>query len=82
MSGEKKRFLLRLDGDLYAAMEKWAADELRSVNAQMEFLLVEAARRAGRLQRRTSTPEAERPGEKGERQPAPPDTHDVATTGD
>jgi hypothetical protein len=44
--GEKKRFLLRLDGDLYAVMEKWAADELRSVNAQMEFLLVEARRRA------------------------------------
>jgi hypothetical protein len=30
-------------------MEKWAADELRSVNAQMEFLLAEAARHAGRL---------------------------------
>jgi len=65
LSGEKKRFLLRLDGELYSAMEKWAADELRSVNAQMEFLLVEAARRAGRLQRRTSTPEAVRLGEKG-----------------
>jgi len=82
LTGEKKRFLLRLDGDLYSAMEKWAADELRSVNAQMEFLLVEAARRAGRLQRRTSTPEAERLGEKGERRPAPPDTNDVATSGD
>jgi len=58
LTGEKKRFLLRLDGDLYSAMEKWAADELRSVNAQMEFLLVEAARRAGRLQRRSSSPEA------------------------
>lgn len=45
---EKKRFLLRLDGTLYDLLEKWAADELRSVNAQIEFLLLEAARRAGR----------------------------------
>lgn len=46
---EKKRFLLRLDAALYDALEKWAADELRSINAQMEFVLKEAARRAGRL---------------------------------
>lgn len=45
---EKKRFLLRLDADLYAALEKWAADELRSVNAQIEYLLRDAVRRAGR----------------------------------
>jgi hypothetical protein len=45
---EKKKFLLRLDADLYDALEKWAADDLRSVNAQMEYLLKEAARRAGR----------------------------------
>lgn len=46
---EKKKFLLRLDSELYAALEKWAADDLRSVNAQMEFLLMDAAKRAGRL---------------------------------
>ncbi|MDW8319804.1 MAG: hypothetical protein RMM08_00445 [Armatimonadota bacterium] len=45
---EKKRFLLRLDEELYRVLEKWAADELRSVNAQIEYLLKEAARRAGR----------------------------------
>jgi hypothetical protein len=39
---EKKRFLLRLDSELYAVLEKWAADELRSVNAQIEYLLAEA----------------------------------------
>ena len=44
----KKKFLLRIDPDLYAALEKWAADELRSVNAQMEFALREALRRPGR----------------------------------
>ena len=45
----KKRFLLRLNDDLYEVLEKWAADELRSVNAQIEYLLHEAARRAHRL---------------------------------
>lgn len=36
---QKKRFLLRLDPELYEIIEKWAADEFRSVNAQIEFLL-------------------------------------------
>jgi hypothetical protein len=46
---EKKKFLLRLDGDLFSALEKWAADDLRSVNAQIEFLLRDALRLGGRL---------------------------------
>ncbi|MEN6312145.1 MAG: Arc family DNA-binding protein [Acidobacteriota bacterium] len=46
---EKKKFLLRLDAKLYDALEKWAADEMRSVNAQMEYILKEAVRKAGRL---------------------------------
>jgi hypothetical protein len=45
---EKKRFLLRLDPADYGALEKWSADELRSVNSQIEFILKEALRRAGR----------------------------------
>jgi len=45
----KKKFLLRLDPAIYGALEKWAADEFRSVNGQMEFLLQDAVRRAGRL---------------------------------
>jgi hypothetical protein len=45
---EKKRFLLRVDPDVYRAIEKWAADDLRSVNAQIEFLLKDALARAGR----------------------------------
>jgi hypothetical protein len=48
---EKKKFLLRLDERLFAALEKWAADDLRSVNAQIEFLLSGAARKAGRMKR-------------------------------
>lgn len=46
---EKKRFLLRLEPELYAALERWAADELRSVNGQIEFVLKEALRASGRL---------------------------------
>jgi hypothetical protein len=47
----KKRFLLRIDQRLYDAMEKWASDDLRSVNAQIEFLLGEALKRSGRYPR-------------------------------
>ena len=43
---DKKKFLLRLDARLYEALEKWAADELLSVNAQIEYLLNELARKA------------------------------------
>lgn len=46
---EKKKFLLRIDGDVYASLEKWAADDLRSINAQIEFLLKESLKRSGRL---------------------------------
>ncbi len=45
---EKKKFLLRIDAELYAALEKWAADDLRSINAQIEFLLTNAVKSAGR----------------------------------
>jgi hypothetical protein len=45
---EKKRFLLRVEPELYDVLERWAADELRSVNAQIEFVLKEGARKAGR----------------------------------
>ncbi len=64
---ERKRFLLRLDPRLYAALERWAAAELRSVNSQIEYLLTEAARKAGRLRTGEPGPRgAGRPGE-GER---------------
>ncbi|MBX3140963.1 MAG: PTS ascorbate transporter subunit IIC [Trueperaceae bacterium] len=45
---EKHRFLLRLDQKVHAAVEKWAADDMRSLNAQIEYLLTEALKRAGR----------------------------------
>ena len=53
---EKKKFLLRLDAALYDALEKWAADEMRSINGQMEFVLKEAVRKAGRLDRGQERP--------------------------
>ncbi|WP_040952919.1 hypothetical protein [Gorillibacterium massiliense] len=45
----KKSFPLRIDPNLYEALEKWAADEFRSVNGHIEYLLREAVKRAGRL---------------------------------
>jgi hypothetical protein len=36
---QKKSFVLRIDSDAYKALEKWAADEFRSVNGQIEYLL-------------------------------------------
>ncbi|MCS7460238.1 hypothetical protein N0M98_08795 [Paenibacillus doosanensis] len=45
----KKNFALRLDPKLYEILERWAADEFRSVNGHIEFLLREAAAKSGRL---------------------------------
>jgi len=49
IAARRKPFLLRIPPELYDAYERWAADEFRSVNAQLEATLVDAARRAGRL---------------------------------
>ena len=46
---EKKKFLLRIDDKVYAALEKWAADDLRSINAQIEFLLTDAVKKSNRV---------------------------------
>lgn len=45
---ERKKLLLRLDPGVYEALAKWAADDLRSVNAQIEYALRRALRAAGR----------------------------------
>ncbi len=58
MSG-KKKFLLRLDETLYSALEKWASDDIRSVNAQIEFLLSEALKKAGRQKKSNSEGDAQ-----------------------
>jgi hypothetical protein len=46
---EKKPFLLRVDRALLDAVQRWADDELRSMNGQIEFLLRDALKKAGRL---------------------------------
>jgi hypothetical protein len=48
---ERKKLLLRLDPDVYEAVARWAADDLRSVNAQIEYALRLALRSAGRSRR-------------------------------
>ena len=45
----KKSFALRVDAKTYAAMQRWARDDLRSLNAQIEYVLRESLRQAGRL---------------------------------
>jgi hypothetical protein len=52
---EKKKFLLRIDPDLYDALERWASDELRSANAQIEYLLKEAIKKAKREKTSSAT---------------------------
>jgi hypothetical protein len=44
----KKNFVLRVDEDVYKALEKWAADEFRSVNGQIEYILDQALKNAKR----------------------------------
>jgi len=46
---EKKAYPLRINAEILAAVQRWADDELRSANAQIEYLLRDALRRAGRI---------------------------------
>jgi hypothetical protein len=45
---DKKSFVLRIDEDTYKALEKWAGDEFRSVNGQIEWIIDRALKDAGR----------------------------------
>jgi hypothetical protein len=60
----RKQYLLRIDPALWSEVERWAADELRSVNAQVEWILRDAVRRRGRER------------DSGERAPGPADVGD------
>jgi hypothetical protein len=70
---ESKRFLLRLDPRLFDALRRWADDDLRSINAQIEYLLTDQARRAGRLPRPTTRrpPQPDGGDELGDAEAAP-----------
>lgn len=65
---DTKRFLLRLDPRLFEAIRGWARDDLRSINAQIEYLLANQARRAGRLpyQRKPRPPDPSTPPDMGD----------------
>ena len=52
MSSERKQVLLRIDPTVHDALARWAADELRSLNAQVEMLLRRALQDAGRMPRK------------------------------
>jgi hypothetical protein len=62
----RKTFLLRMDPALWAELEAWAQDELRSVNGQIEYLLKQAAQKRKGKSARPATPGAD--------PPAPPET--------
>lgn len=49
---ERHAFLLRIDPALHDALQRWAADDLRSLNGQIEYLLRRAVAEAGRLKER------------------------------
>ena len=59
---ERKPFLLRLDERTFLALKRWADDELRSINGQMEFLLRRSLEESGRLSRDKTEPGAPKPG--------------------
>ena len=71
MAEERKSFLLRLPPELWKEIEKWAADELRSLNGQIEFVLRNALLEAGRLRPRSGTG-GEPPSEPKRRGPGAP----------
>jgi hypothetical protein len=50
---ERKSFLIRVDRDVLDAVQRWANDDLRSLNGQIEFLLRHALRDAGRVSKHT-----------------------------
>jgi hypothetical protein len=60
---EKKSFALRIDVETMKAIEKWAADEFRSVNGQIEWMLHRSLKEAGRLKdKKDKNKEDQKPG--------------------
>ncbi|RGD59366.1 hypothetical protein DR950_17640 [Kitasatospora xanthocidica] len=81
MATERKKLLLRLDPSVHDALARWAGDELRSTNAQIEFLLRRALTDAGRmpggaarLPRRGRPPKESPPEENPESRPENPES--------
>jgi hypothetical protein len=59
-SEDRKAFLLRIDPALWSELETWAADELRSVNGQVEYLLRQAVQKRKRAQAATEDEDRDR----------------------
>ena len=57
---DKKPFVLRIDPDKLKAIEKWAADEFRSTNGQIEYIIDQALRKSGRMKTKTGNAESEK----------------------
>lgn len=66
---QRKQFLLRIDPQLWAELEAWAADELRSVNGQIEYILREAVKKRKSSREKGTGDEGPSTGEAG-REPA------------
>ncbi|MCC6461542.1 MAG: hypothetical protein IT260_13800 [Saprospiraceae bacterium] len=58
----KKNFVLRIDDSTYEALEKWAADEFRSVNGQLEWIIARALKEAGRTPKERQAPPPKKDG--------------------
>jgi hypothetical protein len=56
----KKPFVLRIDPDKLRSLEKWAADEFRSTNGQIEYLLDQALKKAGRWKIKSQNPQKDK----------------------
>ena len=50
-----KSFVLRVDAETMEAIEKWAADEFRSTNGQLQWIIAEALRKSGRMKKKNDT---------------------------
>lgn len=61
---EKKTFVLRIDPEKFKAVEKWAADEFRSTNGQLEWIIDQALKKAGRVKKPRKSSGDEKVGEK------------------
>ncbi len=65
---EKKKFLLRIDENVYAALEKWAADDLRSINSQIEYLLISFLKSSGRFRKSEESQPTDNPSNPSDNQ--------------
>jgi len=61
MASEKKAYPLRISAEVLDAVQRWSDDELRSVNSQIEYVLRDALRKAGRLRESASHAKDEKP---------------------